>query len=105
MAARAGIAWISTNLLDVQRVRPVHTHLSLSGEGQASFLGVVTTGCSPLPEGGHVRVALAGAPRFILLHQERPEPAHGLIADALFIGLPLVMTVWRNASAKIGVAA
>ncbi len=31
--------------------------------------------------------------------------AHGLIADALFIGLPLVMTLWRNASAKIGVAA
>src|SRR5690348_354254 len=80
MAARAGIAWISTNLLDVQRVRQVQNHLSLSGEGRASFLGVVTTGCSPLPVGGHVQVALAGAPRFILLHQERSEQAHGRLA-------------------------
>jgi hypothetical protein len=30
MAARAGMAWISTNLLDVQRVRQVHSHLSFN---------------------------------------------------------------------------
>lgn len=71
---------MSTNLLDVQRVRQGQNHLSLSGEGWASFLGVVTTGCSPLPVGGHVQVALAGAPHFILLHQERPEQAHGRFA-------------------------
>ena len=26
MAARAGIAWVGTNLLDVQRIRQVHNH-------------------------------------------------------------------------------
>src|SRR5579863_2594774 len=73
MAARAGIVRISANLLDVERVRQVHHHRSLRGAGRASFLGVVTTGCSPPPIGGHVQIALAGAPRFILLHQERAQ--------------------------------
>lgn len=40
-------------------------NVGLSGAGRASFLGVVTTGCSSLPVGGHVQVALAGAPRSI----------------------------------------
>lgn len=32
MAARAGIVWISTNPLDVQRVRQVHNHHFTQGQ-------------------------------------------------------------------------
>jgi hypothetical protein len=70
MAARAGIAWISTNLLDVQRVRQVHNHLSFTAKCRK--IGQAT--------GERARLgAVLAAPRLLNLPQ---------ICSNLLFGLP-----------------